>query len=461
LLVDLILEQPVRDPRARYQLARTLSRLGSSSFLDLQKELASPHPVVSRGVTRQQASVAQDLLQQSDLSGTWVPSVPEKAPVKIPVRALGGAAAVVVVALGAWFLLSGGDASDEGVLEERTERAALSTQQVAERVQPSIVSLTCGQSIGSGFFVTGERLLTNEHVLCPGEETIRVHFPDGRELTGDVISRNADLDIALVEVGGAAVEPLTLGDAAVLSAGEKVVMIGTPLGMDQTVHEGIVSHAARNMFGIAYIQVDANVNPGNSGGPLMNARGQVIGIISMQIQGASGLGFALPINYAYSGELNYVGAPPSDVRRWNAVVQRVQDEERRAVSVAAQSLVQPGVFQASVDRRNVFLIFIVRRSPFMPTPGEEIPYSVMRDGMTVCSGMMFISSWQPMDAASEEASEQPQVQWLRKHGLTKDLYVGGAHFAEESCNQGGSVVGAEFVLDGGDPEYGRTVIVSY
>jgi hypothetical protein len=81
--------------------------------------------------------------------------------------------------------------------------------------------------------------------------------------------------------------------------------------------------------------------------------------------------------------------------------------------------------------------------------------------MTVCGGMMFISSWQPFDAAPEEASEQPQVQWLRKHGLTKDIYVGAAHFAEESCLQAGSLAGAEFVLDGGDPEYGRTVILDY
>jgi hypothetical protein len=79
--------------------------------------------------------------------------------------------------------------------------------------------------------------------------------------------------------------------------------------------------------------------------------------------------------------------------------------------------------------------------------------------MTVCGGMMYISSWLPFDAAPEAASENPQVKWLRKHGLTKDLYLGGAEFFEQSCSQTGSLVGAEFVLDMGDPNYGRTIII--
>jgi hypothetical protein len=141
------------------------------------------------------------------------------------------------------------------------------------------------------------------------------------------------------------------------------------------------------------------------------------------------------------------------------VVQQVREEERRAVSEATQWFIRPAVFQASIERGNIFHIFVARRSTFAPSPGEEVSFSVVRDGITVCGGMMSIYNWQPFDAAPGAASEQPQVRWLRKHGLTKDLYVGGAYFAEESCTQAGSLVGAEFVLDGGDPEYGRAIIV--
>jgi hypothetical protein len=332
----------------------------------------------------------------------------------------------------------------------------LSTQQIVAKVQPSIVSLTCGQSVGSGFFVTVDQLLTNAHVLCPNRDTIRVHFADRRELTGDVLNRDEDLDLALVSVPGAAAAPLALGDAAALRAGAKVVMIGTPLGMDQTVHEGIVSHAARNLFGVAYIQVDANVNPGNSGGPLINTHGEVVGVVSMQVQGASGLGFALPINYAF-GE-RFVEGPQIDASRWTEVMRQVREAEQREIAAAAEAFVQPGVFQASAQRGYILVVFILRRAPFPPSPGEEIPFSVMRDGMTVCGGMMPISEWVPFDSASPEAAELPQILWLRKHGLTKDLHVGAAYFAEESCRQAGPLVGADFVLDAGDPNYGQTTI---
>jgi len=465
LLVDVILPEAIRHPRTRYHLARALNQLGppSPSLLILQKQLASPQPIILKGTTRLQASSAREILEQSGITGRLAPSVTEKTSFKgSPLYAAGIAGLVAVLGIGLWALYSasGGSAPSSSEIQERQGgQEELSTEEIARLVQPSIVSLTCRQSVGSGFFISEDRLLTNAHVLCPDSDTIRVHFSDQRELTGDVVARDEDLDLALVSVPGAAAQPLAIGDAAVLSAGEEVIMIGTPLGMDQTVHEGIVSHAVRNLFGVAYIQVDANVNPGNSGGPLLNRQGNVIGVISLQVEGASGLGFAIPINYAFRDGLNYVATPETDVSRWREVLRTVHEAEQRDIAKVEQAFAQAGVVQAAISG-DVFLVFILKRTPFQPSSGEEFPFSVVREGLTACGGMMRISSWASFDAAPEATSDLPEIQWLRKQGLTRDLYWGAAYFDEESCTRALPLEGAEFVLDGGDPDYDRTTLVA-
>ncbi|MGH9460737.1 MAG: S1C family serine protease [Vicinamibacteria bacterium] len=465
LLVDLILPEAVRDPRTRYHLARALSQLGPPAIplLTLQKQLASPQPIILKRTTRLQAASAREILEQSGITGTLAPSATERPPLKVsPLHAavVGGLAAVAGIGLWVFFSASEGPApSSSETREPRGVQETLSTEEIARLVQPSIVSLTCRQSVGSGFFISGDRLLTNAHVLCPEGDTILVHFSDQRELTGEVLAQDEDLDLALISVPGAGAEPLAVGDAALLNAGEEVIMIGTPLGMDQTVHEGIVSHAARNLFGIAYIQVDANVNPGNSGGPLLNRRGNVVGIISLAVEGASGLGFAIPINYAFSDGLDYVATPEMDVSRWREVLRTVQEAEQRDIAEVEQAFNQAGVVQAAITG-DVFLVFILKRSPFQPSPGEEFPFSVVKEGLTACGGMMRISSWAPFDDAPEATSALPEIQWLRKQGLTRDLYWGAAYFDEESCTRALPLEGAEFVLDGGDPDYDQTTLVA-
>lgn len=461
LLVDVVLEQPVRDSRRRYQLARSISRLGSASFLDLQTGLAAPRPIVLKGVTRHAAKSALEILRQSGIVGISKPSSPERQSSSRARVVAGMVAAVAAAAAGTWLLTS--PPSETPASRPAASAEALSTQQIAERVTPSIVSLSCGQSVGSGFFVTEEQLLTNAHVLCSGNERLQVHFSDGSQMAGEVIDRDEDHDLALVRVAGATAEPLALGDAADLRAGEEVVIIGTPLGMSYTVHEGIVSHAARNLFGVAYIQVDANINPGNSGGPLIDKHGKVVGVISMQVQGASGLGFALPINYAFRDGLGFVEELEEDPSRWGEILRQIDEAEQRDIAEAERAFIQPGVAQAMVETGNVLLVVILRRSTFPPYPGEEIPFSVMKDEMTVCSGTMPISSWAPfdraLDAAPDGSSSLPQFTWLRKNGLTRDLYWGAAYFSEEDCRHQESLAGSELVLLGGDPSFNRATIV--
>ena len=181
--------------------------------------------------------------------------------------------------------------------------AGLSTKEIAARALPSTVSIRCPNSVGSGFFVTSELVLTNAHVLCTSG-IIDVVRSDGKKHVGTAVQSDAHLDLAVVQVPGASATPLPLGDAGLLAVGEQVVVIGSPMGFEFTVHGGSISNLSRSVFGLSYLQVEAKVNPGNSGGPVLNDQGQVVGVVSLKYAEAEGIGLALPINYAWSG-----GAP--------------------------------------------------------------------------------------------------------------------------------------------------------
>ena len=160
------------------------------------------------------------------------------------------------------------------------------------------------QGQGSGFFTRSDGvLLTNAHVV-EGASEVTITLPDGRSFTGKVLGADPLTDVAVVKVVGSRLPVAPLGDSTKVRPGEWAIAIGNPLGLDNTVTAGIISAIQRtNAVGegqrVPYIQTDAAVNPGNSGGPLINDRGQVIGINTAirQAPGA-GLSFAIPINVA-------------------------------------------------------------------------------------------------------------------------------------------------------------------
>ena len=154
---------------------------------------------------------------------------------------------------------------------------------------------------GSGFVIdaTGE-ILTNFHVIQNAERII-VKFSDGRSLVARVVGIDPDTDIALIKVDARDLPVAPLGDSETLRVGEWVCAIGNPLAYEHTVTVGVVSFLGRKLFDSSldnYIQTDAAINFGNSGGPLINGRGEVVGINSAISQRASNIGFAVPINEA-------------------------------------------------------------------------------------------------------------------------------------------------------------------
>ncbi|MBD2497791.1 HhoA/HhoB/HtrA family serine endopeptidase [Nostoc sp. FACHB-280] len=161
------------------------------------------------------------------------------------------------------------------------------------------------RGIGSGFIISSDGIiLTNAHVVADADN-VAVVLKDGRSLQGKVVGVDRVTDVAVVRIKGTGLPTVNLGNSDNLLPGQWAIAIGNPLGLDNTVTQGIISATQRSVADLGvptervdFIQTDAAINPGNSGGPLLNAQGEVIGMNTAIIQGAQGLGFAIPIKTA-------------------------------------------------------------------------------------------------------------------------------------------------------------------
>ncbi|MBI4127662.1 MAG: trypsin-like peptidase domain-containing protein [Parcubacteria group bacterium] len=213
---------------------------------------------------------------------------------------------------------------------------------------------------GSGFFITADGLIvTNRHVVDDGNGNVLGDFTvvtgDGKELPAKVVARDPVLDVAFLDVEGEGYPVAPVGDSDNLRIGETVIAIGNPLGeFENTASAGIISGLARNITATSglgsserlegVIQTDAAINPGNSGGPLVALNGEVVGVNTAIVQGAEGLGFAIPIN-DIRNQIESVKADGTIERPFLGVRYRMIDEalkEANNLSVDKGALVVRG-----------------------------------------------------------------------------------------------------------------------
>lgn len=164
-----------------------------------------------------------------------------------------------------------------------------------------VVTIETKDGHGSGFLITNDgNIMTNAHVVGT-EAHVKVRFEQGFALDGEVVKTNRDFDVALVKVAGSDLPALALGDDAALQLGEELFAIGTPLDeqLGQSVTRGIMS-GRREIEGRSYLQTDVSINSGNSGGPLIDESGKVVGVATLKIKasGVEGIGFGVPISKA-------------------------------------------------------------------------------------------------------------------------------------------------------------------
>ncbi len=216
--------------------------------------------------------------------------------------------------------LADGDSEPSSSRPERTEpqineREALDAYSrvivtVAETLGPAVVNLRAvsgdgdkrAVGSGSGFLFTPDGFLLTNHHVVRGSSRMRVRLNDGREVPGHVVGADPWTDVAVVQAEASGLPHAQLGESSGLRVGQLVVAIGSPFGFDSTVTAGVISALGRTLRSITghlvdnVIQTDAALNPGNSGGPLLDSRGRVIGMNTAIIHSAQGICFAIPIN---------------------------------------------------------------------------------------------------------------------------------------------------------------------
>jgi len=231
---------------------------------------------------------------------------------------------------------------------------------------PSIERVLETTSLGSGVIVDAENglILTNFHVIKDAYQ-INVTLTDGRELSADIIGRDADTDIAVIQVAGENLTQIPMADSSALRVGDFVVAIGNPFGLGQTVTSGIVSALGRSGLGIEsiedFIQTDASINLGNSGGALVNLRGELVGINTAIFgagnQGSIGIGFAIPINMA------------------NDIMRQLIDHgevKRGRLGAQGQDLTVPLAQAFGIERSNGFIVTQIETGSPADKAGIEV-----------------------------------------------------------------------------------------
>ncbi len=209
---------------------------------------------------------------------------------------------------------------------------------------------------GSGFVFTPDGfILTNSHVVHQAAQ-LDVTLADGREFKAQLIGDDAATDLAVIRIDGSNLAPVTLGDSQQVRVGQVAIAIGNPYGFQTTVTAGVVSALGRSLRTDAgrlvdnVIQTDAALNPGNSGGPLINSRGEVIGVNTAMILPAQGLCFAIAVNTAkfVAGQLMQHGR----VRR-SLIGVGGQDTPLRRQLVRYHNLtVESGILVVSIEPRS-------------------------------------------------------------------------------------------------------------
>jgi S1-C subfamily serine protease len=463
IVLDVRLAPAPSDAGQQFRAARVSAEAGvpGVTFGSVKAALATGKPLAS-GVARDAARVLAEALQAEGFQVSVRPAAPARAPSGRP-RALawaGLAAAALAVAVAGGLLLAparrapapaGSPPAAAPVAPEKpsspspegeTAPAARSAPdrgagELFRAAAPALATVTCPGRLGSGFFVGPDRLLTNAHVTCGLAGELAVKLPRGRELIGKVKAIDEWLDYAVVDVFGAQIEePIPLGDSTALEPGAPVVILGSPLGLDATLLEGKVSAAARNLEGVAHLQLNADVNPGNSGGPVLDGAGRAVGMVTLRQAGGGGVGFALPLEYVQEA----TGGPLQGAQRerWEETLSRVKAEDEEQATGLADQLARAVLIRVSrLEARpgeEALGLSVIKRDP---SGSYSMELEIREGGTVLCQPAATVSRWVDLEEKLAELAADPtaerRVRWMARRGLSAGVKGGLARVPLRDC----------------------------
>ena len=329
---------------------------------------------------------------------------------------------------------------------------------------------------GSGFIVSTDGLiLTNAHVV-EGAKEVTVKLMDHREFKAKVLGRDKASDIAVLKIEAHGLPTVRIGNSDQLGVGDYVLAIGAPFGLEETATAGIVSATARSLPGdgaVPFIQTDAAVNPGNSGGPLFDASGAVVGINSQiytNSGGYQGVSFAIPINLAQGVEQQIVKTGKVEHGRLGVEIQNVNQSLAQSFKLAGPegalvAKVEPDSAAARAGLKAGDVILKFNGSPIADAgqlsvrvsgaaPGEKATLEVMRDGKLITVTATLASASGPSVADNNQAEPSTHL-GMSLRPLTKDereqigvpgglvVEQASGHAAEAGIQQGDVVLSVD------------------
>ena len=250
-----------------------------------------------------------------------------------------------------------------------------------ETVDQAVLTVRAGDAEGAGFVInTDGYAITNAHVISHGGQ-VEVRLADKRVVAAKVIKRDDARDLAILKLDATNIPNVQFASNKTLKPGSEVAAIGAPLGLEHSVTKGVVSSLEREIEGKTFVQIDAALNPGNSGGPLVNEKGQVVGVNTKVASQAQNVGFAIPSDdvlvFLKSASVSY-----------NAVLAPAAEGEGKAAG-GTEKASPPGEKGASPEGKATPGRPKVELAP--DQPGERLPVPLWKLGLMV-AGISFVMS---------------------------------------------------------------------
>ena len=337
----------------------------------------------------------------------------------------------------------------------------VSSREIAFAAVSATARVSCPGSTGIGFFVEGDRLVTTLRLPRGGRTEIDVELPGGNTIGGSVERADAWLGLAVIRVPGAHAAPLALGDATTLELGDPVITCGTSSGHELTVTQGIVSQPSHEVMGTSYLQIDGGIRPGESGGPVLDRSGQVVGISAEGVAADPSSSFAIPVNYLYSGDEPLVARSRNGLERtrWSDRMAKTAAAELEELQAFQASIGSPALTAAQLSPQGAVEVVVVRHGS-SPRAGERLTFRLLADGVLLCEPRTTITRWQPVSFAAPEVGGSRFLMWLGRHRLSAEWYSGMSLLDLQGCPGPAGIAGSQLVLIDGEPRADRVRIVA-